>query len=435
MNRERRYVPQGAVRDYWRCSDRVVVCYGPVRSGKSAGICEKDQRIALREPGARILWLRRYRRSLNETILQLFDDHLAAWGEIANPNPSRGVRDAYRFRNGSEIILGGLDNAERIMGAEYDRISIFEATEVAFDSFAGHRGVITRMSGKGTAYPQLTLDCNPQGPQHWIHQEIVKDQATPFLIDHKANPRWWDAKAGEWTQDGIAYIEGVLGRLDGVARARLVEGRWVASDGVVYDLFSRDTHVCVKDPAEAERVVVCVDDGTTDPFAAYRLEIDHDGRVHVAREVYQSGMSSPEKIKAVRDLGGEEGRIVYDSAAAGLGRDLRDHFREVVPSNKARWRIVDGIARVRDRMRPADDGRPRLTVDPSCVNLLREFDVYEWKRRQDGSDRDEPRDHMNHGCDSVRYGICDIDDERGVAFGIIGDGDGEPDIDEERFWS
>jgi phage terminase large subunit len=426
------YRPRGTIRDYWACEAREVLVEGPVRTGKSAGICEKDQRLCLRHPGLRVLWLRQYRASLTQSIMQLFDDHLAAWGEIMNRTASRSHRDSYRFANGSEIVCGGLDNAERIMGSEYDRISIFEATEVDEDSYCGSRGVITRLSGEAGPYNQITCDCNPQGPTHWLNMRAMAGHMARFSVGFKCNPRWWSEDDNDWTDAGRDYVHGTLGRLQGVARARLYEGRWVQSEGVVYDIFDRTRHVCETD-APPKSVIIGVDDGYTDPFAALRIELDPDRRAHVAREVYSPGMTITDKIAAVRELGGESATIIYDAAAAQLGAELRQHFRDVQACDKT-VSIVDGIGLVRERLTPAGDGLPRLTVDPGCASTLREIDLYEWKRRRDGTGKDDPVDQWNHALDALRYAIVHLDRMPAMKIAAVTRA-GKGRYDDERMWS
>jgi phage terminase large subunit len=50
------------------------------------------------------------------------------------------------------------------------------------------------------------------------------------------------------------------------------------------------------------------------------------------------------------------------------------------------------------------DNRPRLTVDPSCVETINEFESYVWK-----PEKDEPVKENDHAMDALRYGINAID--------------------------
>jgi phage terminase large subunit len=53
---------------------------------------------------------------------------------------------------------------------------------------------------------------------------------------------------------------------------------------------------------------------------------------------------------------------------------------------------------VQDLLKIQGDGKPRLTVDPSCVNVINEFESYTWK-----PEKDEPVKENDHAMDAVRY--------------------------------
>jgi len=87
--------------------------------------------------------------------------------------------------------------------------------------------------------------------------------------------------------------------------------------------------------------------------------------------------------------------IAVDAAAAGLTAEMRNVS---LPAVAAKGRVLDGIRAVQDRLKVAGDGRPRLTVDPDCTNLINEFESYVWK-----PERDEPVKENDHALDSIRY--------------------------------
>jgi phage terminase large subunit len=62
--------------------------------------------------------------------------------------------------------------------------------------------------------------------------------------------------------------------------------------------------------------------------------------------------------------------------------------------------VLDGIAAVQERLKVQADGLPRLTVDPSCLNTINEFESYVWK-----PERDEPVKENDHALDALRYGV------------------------------
>jgi phage terminase large subunit len=56
----------------------------------------------------------------------------------------------------------------------------------------------------------------------------------------------------------------------------------------------------------------------------------------------------------------------------------------------------------------AGDGLPRLTVDPSCEDLIREFETYEYERDASGTQRDRPKKENDHALDALRYGCMAV---------------------------
>lgn len=97
--------------------------------------------------------------------------------------------------------------------------------------------------------------------------------------------------------------------------------------------------------------------------------------------------------------------FVADPSAAGLIADMRRAGIPTVPANNA---VMAGIQAVKARLPAAGDGLSRLTVDPSCVNLLGEFEGYVWRGGKDGL-RDEPEKSNDHAMDALRYVVARVD--------------------------
>jgi hypothetical protein len=50
------------------------------------------------------------------------------------------------------------------------------------------------------------------------------------------------------------------------------------------------------------------------------------------------------------------------------------------------------------------NGEPRLSVEPTCENTLREFEAYERSKKTG-----KPVSQMNHLMDAIRYGLSYLD--------------------------
>lgn len=391
----RPFQPTGGARSLFSCREEQVLFEGPAGTGKTRALLEKIHVALSKYAGCRWLIVRATRVSMTHSVLTTYEEKVLPAGSPIKSGAGRGHRDAYTYPNGSVLVTGGLDRPDRLMSTEYDGIGVFEATEVAEDAFDK---LITRLRNGMMPYQQIIADCNPAGPTHWLNQRALEGRMTRILSRHEDNP--------SVTPEYLEKLQGLHGAL----RARLYEGKWVQSDGLVYDNFSRDVNVLVRDDSEFRRSVLCVDDGYTDPFALLRLGVDNDGRAHVSRMVYQTGMVEAAKVEAVRSMCTDDTEmVVVDSAAASLIAALQNAGIPVVGSKKGPDSIVNGCHLVRQRFEVCGDGRPRLTIDPNFVDLLNELDTYEWSKRVDGTTKDKPVDQNNHACDALRYGVEYLD--------------------------
>jgi phage terminase large subunit len=59
---------------------------------------------------------------------------------------------------------------------------------------------------------------------------------------------------------------------------------------------------------------------------------------------------------------------------------------------------LDNIQAIQNRLKLQGDNLPRLTVDPSCVETINEFESYVWK-----PEKDEPVKENDHSMNSLWY--------------------------------
>jgi len=411
------YTPMGAAKALMECRDRELLIEGPAGTGKSRAVLEKINAAAWKYPGMRALICRATRVSMSETVLVTWERIVLGDGHPAIGTCSRAHRQTYEFPNGTTIVVGGLDNPDRLMSSEYDMVAVFEATEITQDDW---EKLTTRLRNAVMPYQQALADCNPAHPAHWLNVRALEGRMTRLISRHSDNP--------SVTQE---YLDG-LSRLTGHRRSRLFEGKWVGAEGVVYDTFDLAVHVKAREGPWA-RTIIGVDDGYTNPFAALLVRIDGDGRMHVEREVYKPGLLVSDRVKALGGFGRHTALV--DPSAATLMAEARSAGCEVLPAINE---VEQGIHRVMQRLAVAGDGLPRLTIDPSCVNVIREMQSYRWKGNKHAMDdggkyKDEPVKENDHALDALRYAVAYVD-RGGTAMVAVPDSNGEASEDRRMAW-
>ena len=129
-------------------------------TGKTQGILLKLHTLALRYPGSRHLLCRATRMSMTQSVLVTFEKMLGPGHPAVSGNASRENRKSYLYPNGSEIVVGGLDDPDRLYSTEWDTVYVAEATEVTFDTWDKFARA---MRHDHMPYHQRMCCCNP-GP-------------------------------------------------------------------------------------------------------------------------------------------------------------------------------------------------------------------------------------------------------------------------------
>jgi len=233
-----RYEPRGAARDLFTRKDDEVLLTGPAGTGKSLACLHKLHLCASKYDGMRGLVVRKTLSSLTGTGLVTYRQrvlHLLDGVSFFGGNKEKPA--AYQYPNGSEIVVGGMDKASKIMSTDYDMIYVQEATELSEDDW---ESLTTRLRYGVMSYQQLIADCNPDKPTHWLKQRCEIGKALELPSRHEDNPRLHDGC--DWTPEGYRYLR-VLDNLTGARKERLRYGRWASAEGLVYDDYDAAVHL------------------------------------------------------------------------------------------------------------------------------------------------------------------------------------------------
>lgn len=418
----RPYTARGGARILWSCRDQEIVIEGPAGTGKTRAALEKAHYCAMKYPGSRILLCRKTRESMTQTALVTFEEKVVPPTSPVLVGPQRSLRQSYKYPNGSEIVVGGLDKSARVMSSEYDIIIVFEATEITLDDY---ESLTSRLRNGKMPYQQIVIDCNPGAPQHWINTRAKRGAITRILSRHKDNPLYFD-NCGHATLMGERYLDR-LGRLTGHRLQRLLYGLWASAEGVVYENFSYAAHVIpsFKIPKEWRKIRT-IDFGYTNPFVCQWWAIDLENVMYLYREIYMSRILVSQHAEVInRWSQGEEYEVTLADWDAEDRATLEHSKIYTQPAFKD---ITPGLQAVTMRLsHDPDIGRkPRIFFFQDCtieldvvaretglpISTIGEFDGYIYPPKKDRQTKhidEEPVDKDNHGMDAMRYGVAYVD--------------------------
>lgn len=451
-----KYTPRGGCKEVMESRAPEVLISGSAGTGKSRACLEKIHMMCMLTPGTKALILRKTLASLGSSALATWRKFVVpeatAMGEVVYYGGSKEEPAQYRYRNGSSVVIGGLDKATRVMSTEYDIIYVQEATEITLDDL---EMILTRLRNWNISFQQLLMDCNPAGDKHWL--KLRADEGLVKLIEsrHEDNPRLFDIVIAEdgtvtynVTERGAKYIA-ILDKLTGVRYKRLRLGLWVSAEGIVYEEFDPAVHVLswaydenderIPLPEEWARYWV-IDFGYRNPFVLKCYAIGDDGEVYMYREIYMTGRIVSEHVKTIFDIVCPEVTTTwYDHLNRTQRSQTKREWIEPMPTAvicdhdlqaRRTFEKESGIGTVpatKDVSEGIDIHKARLAVDdrgyagfylmadclverdPSLVTDLlptrtqEEYSGYAWQVSPDGRKLDKPEKKNDHGVDTDRY--------------------------------
>lgn len=422
----------GAHRELFKSRDDEVLLCGPAGTGKSFAAILKAHLYCLRNPGVRVLFVRKTLASLTNTGVVTYKEQIAkdviANGDVIWFGGSPQESPSFKYSNGSAIILGGMDNAGKVMSAEYDLVYVQEATDLTENDW---ESLTTRIRNNKSNLQQLMADCNPQTPTHWLKVRADKGLVKLINTTHKDNPSLYNPETGEITVEGEKYL-GRLSKLTGVRKERLLYGRWAAAEGLIYEDFDPAVHVLSSDfkiPTHWHRFW-SIDFGFNNPFVCQFWAEDEDGRLYLYKEVYKSRRIVEDHARYImakcksKETGGwlvpRPRAIVGDHDAEGRATFTRHTGLAIAPAKKD---VVVGIQETQSRFKIQEDGKPRIFFLENAVferdevlaeagkpcSTLEEITGYVWdtasSRGFDKNAKETPLKENDHGMDAMRY-VC-----------------------------
>lgn len=390
---------------------RTNIWTGAIRSGKTiSSLLRWLQYVANEAPQSGVLFMvGQTKDTIYRNLLEPLQDP-GIYGPLARYVHYTPGAD-FAWIMGRKVFLVGATDAKafkRIRGSTCAGAYVDELTLLPPNFLTELLG---RMSLRGA---KLFGTTNPDGPAHWLKTEYI-DRAAELGIRH------FTFTLDDNPSLDPTYVEAIKREHSGLWYQRLILGRWVAAEGVVYDAWSPDRHIVKALPRIDRWFSVGLDYGTTNPLDAVLLgrgvgedgvtriyagtEWRHDPKVAKIRltDAQHSAnltewLQQADRADNTLDKGVRPDFICVDPSAASFMEQL---LADRVPGLAAADNnVLDGIRTVSSLL--ATD---RLRVHESCKPLISELSSYSWDDKATEKGEDKPLKVADHAVDALRYGI------------------------------
>lgn len=395
---------------------RINIWTGAIRSGKTiSSLLRWLQYVANEAPQSGVLFMvGQTKDTIYRNLLEPLQDP-AIYGPLAQYVHHTPGAD-FAWIMGRKVFLVGATDAKafkRIRGSTCAGAYVDELTLLPPNFLTELLGRMSLLGAK------LFGTTNPDGPMHWLKREFL-DRAAELKIRH------FTFTLDDNPSLDPEYIASIKREHSGLWYQRLILGRWVAAEGVVYESWNPDRHVVKTLPRIDRWFSVGLDYGTTNPLDAVLLgrgtetdlttgrrvtrlyvgsEHRHDPKVAKVRwtdaqhsRALRTWLEEASREDGSKDVGVRPDFICVDpSAASFIEQLLADRVHGLTPANNE---VVDGIRTVSSLI-AAD----RLRVHESCTPLIEELSSYSWDDKETAKGNDKPMKVADHAADALRYGI------------------------------
>lgn len=259
---------------------------------------------------------------------------------------------------------------------------------------------VSRCRGDGKIWPKFWT-CNPDRPSHFIKKRYIDSKS----LDVKN----WSFGFNDNPVLSKEYIEEVKNSYSGIFYQRFIEGRWTHAEGIIYDLFNRQTYV--KENYPKERIVEYVlglDWGYENPMAIYLIGVTGDNQYWIIDEIYEKHLLVDESLTTKILNKWEQFNIqtIYcDPSRPEYIRQLYELFDYKIQVVAAQNDVIEGIQEVQKLFIKRKNGEHGIYILNACIHLIEELEGYRWKEGKGNIVKDEPVKENDHGADGIRYCI------------------------------
>ena len=189
----------------------------------------------------------------------------------------------------------------------------------------------------------------------------------------------------------------------GVFYQRYILGEWVATEGIIYDMFDESRHVIKGEiTVDGGDIYVSCDYGIQNA-TVFLMWTKYADKWFCCKEYYYSGreqLRQKTDTEFAEDMewfldGMRPKRIVVDPSAASFIAELRKHGYRVKQGDNA---VLDGI-----RFTSSMLENNKIIIAEQCERTIKEFRSYMWDNKAMMHGDDRPLKEHDHCMDAMRY--------------------------------
>lgn len=366
-------------------TERTIVNRGGARSSKSYSIA---QMLILKGTTGEhnILVTRKTMPSLKMTAYALIIGLLKAYGYYDEACHYQSSPCHYRLGK-STFWFVSVDEIEKLKSTEFTDIWMEEANEYTWQEY-----LILKMRLSGKPMPgernHIYLSFNPIDKNHWIPTKLLIQPDTKEIVSTYRDNPFLD-------QDYLDMLL-ALKNEDPNYFQIYTEGKYGSVTGLIYSNW--DTRGLEGSPDDT---YYGLDFGFNNPTALIEIA-EKDKEIYLSECIYQAKLTTADFLIlcAERKIK-KNAKITADSEDPKTIEEIFMAGYNIHPAVKGKDSVRRGIDLLK---------RHKIHINPTSVNLIKEFQGYKWKQDKNGLPLDEPVKFNDHGMDATRYGIQGVKD-------------------------
>lgn len=387
---------------YWNCTKRYRVLKGGKGSKKSSVTALNFIYRLMKYPESNLLVIRAVMNTHRNSTFAVL-----SWAQrrlgVSNlwSNSVSNMEMTY-IPTGQKIIFRGADDVLKLAGLTVDTgtinfVWIEEAFEIGSEAdFDKLDLTVPRGEVSDGIFKQTTLTFNPWSGEHWLKKRFFDNpdsQTETFSTNYLCN---------EFLDSTDRMVFERMKKTNARKYAVAGLGEWGIAEGLVFENWTVRSRNIENENPQNWKAFFGLDYGyVNDPTAFIAFYVNKQTKeIHIFDEFSKKRMLNSDIAEEIKRRGYSKERIRADSAEPKSNEDLRRlGIHRITPALKGHDSILNGIARISEY---------RITVEPCCVNTIRELSSYSYTNKLNSKGQRLPDDKDNHLMDALRYAFDDV---------------------------